>query len=156
MTNETNDNKLMRAAGRLATDIAPQQDLWSGIAEQMQMPAKRHWTPMLAQAAAVVLLVGASSGITWYTMKDGAGSAPQIVTTDMIFEQTAFGDRDLGPGFRDARDSLVVELETELAKLSAEDRATIETNLALYHDAIADMNTALEAEPDNVLLQERI
>ena len=64
----------------------------------------------------------------------------------MIFEQTAFGNRDLGPGFRDARDSLVVELETELAKLSAEDRATIETNLALYHDAIADMNTALQAE----------
>ncbi len=150
------DDKMMQAASRLATDIAPRRDLWPGIAEAIEAPQKRRWTPKFAQAAAVVLLMGASSVITLYSVRDNAGPGPQIVTTDMIFEQTAFGSRDLGPGFRDARDSLVSELEVELQKLAPEDRATIQTNLALYHDAIADMNKALEAEPDNVLLQERL
>ena len=57
---------------------------------------------------------------------------------------------------KDARDSLVAELKVELAKLSAEDRATIETNLTLIHSAIDEMNEALEEEPDNVFLQERL
>ena len=154
--NEQDDDKLMQAAGRLATDVAPQRDLWPDIAAAIESPQRRRWTPMLAQAAAVVLLVGASSGITWYTMQDEAPEGPQYVPTGMVFEQAAFGSHALGPGFEDARDSLVAELETELAKLSSEDRAGIETNLALIDDAIADMNEALAAEPENALLQERL
>ena len=151
-----NDDKLMQAATQLATDIQPERDLWAGINEAIEEPAPRRWTPMLAQAAAVVLLVGASSGVTYMTMKD-TSPATVVTSPDMVFEQASFGNRyNLGPGFQDARNALAAELDAELQKVSPKDKATIETNLQLIHQAIFDMNEALEQDPENILLQERL
>lgn len=151
-----NDDKLMQAAGRLATDISPERDLWRGIAEAIEKPAPRRWTPVLAQAAAVVLLVGASSGITYMTMKDDV-PAIDVVPAGMVFEQASFGNRyNLGPGFMDARNALASELDFELQKLSPAAKEDIETNLKLIHNAIFEMNAELEKDPENVLLQERV
>ena len=156
MTDQDND-KIMQAARQLATEVSPSRDLWPEIAAEISTPAPRRQSHWFAQAAAVVLLVAGSSGITYYAMQGKESGGPSVVTTDMIFEQTSFGNRyHLGPGFQDARDSLVSELEAELEKLSPADRATIETNLVLIHDAIAEMNDALEQEPDNVLLQQQL
>lgn len=151
-----NDDKLMKAAGQLSTEIKPQRDLWPGIAEAIEKPAPKRWSPMFAQAAAVVLLVGASSAVTYMTMKDSA-STPVIASPDMIFEQASFGNRyNLGPGFQDARNALVADLEVELERLPPEAREDIEVNLTLIHSAINDMNVALEEDPENILLQERL
>jgi hypothetical protein len=151
-----NDDKLMKAAGQLATDISPERDLWPGIAEAIAAPAPKRWSPMFAQAAAVILLVGASSGVTYMTMKDSV-SRTVIASPDMIFEQASFGNRYyLGPGFQDARNSLVADLELELDRLSPEARLDIKTNLMLIHSAIDEINVALEKEPENMLLQERL
>lgn len=151
-----NDDKLMKAAGQLSTEISPERDLWPGISEAIDKPAPRRWTPMLAQAAAVVLLVGASSAVTYMTMKD-SGPAPVIASPDMVFEQASFANRySLGPGFQDARNALVAELDVELVRLSPESRQDIETNLELIHNVILDMNNALEDEPENLFLQERL
>jgi hypothetical protein len=151
-----NDDKLMQAAGQLSTRISPERDLWPGIAEAIASPAQNRWTPIFAQAAAVVLLIGASSAVTYMTMKDSL--TPTVVaSTDMIFEQASFGNRYyLGPGFQDARNTLVADLEVELERLAPEDRQDIESNLMLIHDAIAGINVALEKEPENILLQERL
>ncbi len=51
-----NDEKLMKAAAQLSTEITPERDLWPGIAEVIAEPAPRRWTPMLAQAAAIASL----------------------------------------------------------------------------------------------------
>ena len=152
-----NDDKLMKAAGRLSTEISPARDLWPDIATAIEKPAPRSWTPMLAQAAAVVLLIGASSTVTYMvTSKDNA-SGPVIASPDMIFEQASFGNRyNLGPGFQDARNSLLAELEFEMQRLSPESQEDIGINLKLIHDAIFDMNKALEEDPENLLLQERL
>jgi hypothetical protein len=151
-----NDDKLMKAAGQLATDISPERDLWPGIAEAIAAPAPKRWSPMFAQAAAVILLVGASSGVTYMTMKDSV-SRTVIASPDMIFEQASFGNRyTLGPGFQDARSALVADLEVELKRLSPEARETIDINLKLIHDAVFAMNAALEEDPENVLLQQRL
>lgn len=150
------DDKLMKAAGQLSTDISPERDLWPDIAAAIESPAPRRWTPMLAQAAAVVLLIGASSAVTYMMMKD-SGPTHVIASPDMIFEQASFGNRySLGSGFQDARNVLVAELDYELQRLSPESRQDIETNLRLIHDAIFDMNNALEEDPENLLLQERL
>ena len=154
------NDKLMEAAGRLSKEIRPERDLWPDIAAQIaaatEEPAARRWTPMFAQAAAVVLLVGASSAVTYMTMKDSV-SPTVIASPDMIFEQASFGNRYyLGPGFQDARNTLVADLELELEHLSPEIRQDIATNLTLIHDAIAEINVALEREPENILLQERL
>ncbi len=144
------------AARQLATEISPERDLWPGIAEAITAPPRRRWTPMLAQAAAIVLLVGASSGITYTVMKDQQPVTPQVAP-ELLFEQTSFGSRyNLGPGFQDARNELKAELDAELERLSPESRAEIEKNLEIVHQAIYDINQALEEEPGNELLQERL
>jgi len=151
-----NDDKLMQAAGQLSTEISPERDLWPGIAEAIEAPAPRRWSPMLAQAAAVVLLVGASSTVTYMTMKDNSPGTV-IASPDMIFEQASFGNRyNLGPGFQDARNALVADLDAELERLSPKARKNIEENLTLIHSAINDMNIALEEDPENILMQERL
>ena len=151
-----NDDKLMQAAGQLSTKISPERDLWPGIAEAIEKPAPRRWSPMFAQAAAVVLLVGASSAVTYMSMKNSV-SPIVIASPDMVFEQASFGNRyNLGPGFQDARNTLVADLDVELERLSPEARENIEVNLTLIHSAINNMNVALEEDPENIVLQERL
>ena len=150
------DDKIMKAAGNLATDISPKRDLWPDIAAAIATPAPRRWTPMLAQAAAVVLLVGASSAVTYMTMKDSTPTTI-VAAPEMIFEQASFANRyNLGPDFQDARANLAAELEVELRKMSPEARADIEGNLQLIQQSIFDMNAALESDPENIWLQERL
>ncbi|MCO4810507.1 MAG: hypothetical protein KC572_02825 [Gammaproteobacteria bacterium] len=155
MTNEF-DDKLDRAARQLATQIAPERDLWPDIEAAMAEPRRSRWTPMFAQAAAVVLLVGASSAITYITVKND--SAPVVsIEPELVFEQTSFGaNYNLGPGFQDARNSLRAELDVELLRLSPEARANIQENLDLIHTAISEINAVLEKEPENVLLQQKL
>jgi len=148
------DDEFVAAASGLATEISPDRDLWPGIEQAIATPRRSRWTPMLAQAAAVVLLVGASSGITWYTMKE----EPVVIERlgpELRFEQTAFGaEQTLGSVYRSAQGDYQTDLNKELEKLSPEVRADIENNLALIKDAIAQINIALEQNPDNVLLQD--
>ena len=70
--NEERDDKLTAAARQLATEVQPRSDLWPDIelAITERAPQRSRWTPMFAQAAAIVLLVGASSGVTYLAVKD--------------------------------------------------------------------------------------
>ena len=111
---------------------------------------------MLAQAAAVVLLVGASSGITYILTSDSGGPATQV-SPELVFEQASFGtDYNLGPEFQEARNGLRAELDAEMDRLSPETRADIQANLDLIHNAIVDINAALAEQPDNVVLQQKL
>ena len=113
---------------------------------------------MFAQAAAVLLLVGGSSGLTWYTMNNEM--PPVLVEPDhstLTFEPVSgsFGSQYmLGPDFQDARESLVAKLDEELERLPADTRADVEKNIDTIRSAIAEINKALAKEPDSVLLQE--
>lgn len=152
------DDKLLEAAGQLRQSIHPPRDLWPEIAVAIDdvPPLRRRWTPMLAQAAAIVLLIGTSSGVTYMAMKDNV-QGPVIASPDMVFTQTSFGTRyNLGPGFQDARSSLVAELEAEMQKISPEAKADIATNLRLIQSAIQATSDALDDDPENILLQERL
>ncbi len=157
--NDRFDDELMDMAGDLRHDVQPSRDLWPGIALEIQSPAKVgfQWHSMLAQAAAVVLLIGGSSGLTWLAVKDdGTGVSPVAVPNPVPLTAVpaSFGDRySLGPDFIDARRDLEGRLQQELARLSPESRADVEASLQTIRSAIADINTALAAEPDNHLLQ---
>ena len=156
--NSKREDELTARASELAREIAPERDLWPGIeaviAEENRS-RRGGWVPRyLAQAAAVVLLVGGSSGLTYLAMKDASAPVQVAVTPDLLFEQTSFARYDLGPGFQDARSRLRSHLDDELARLSPEARREVEDNLDSIRQAIREINTALEAEPDNVLLQE--
>ena len=157
--NET-DDKLAMAARGLATEITPERDLWPGIEEAINAPKRSHWTPMLAQAAAVVLLVGASSMITYVVVKyDDANTPPQTIVqvapSNLVFEQAAFGpDHTLESLYGRAGGNVQSNLERELKNLSPEARQDINRNLAVIRQAIDEISAALEKEPNNVFLQE--
>ncbi|MDH4126553.1 MAG: hypothetical protein OEW64_06690 [Gammaproteobacteria bacterium] len=154
------EDKLMRAARGLATGISPARDLWPGIEQAISAPRKSRWSPMLAQAAAAVLLVGASSLVTYVAVKYDAGDTPAQVMTaaapqGLIFDRAAFGGEDtLAAVYGRAGGNIGSMLDRELASLSPEAREDVERNLAVIRRAIEEIATALEKEPDNVFLQE--
>lgn len=150
------DDKLLQAAAQLDREISPQRDLWPGIAQAMHTPQRRGWAPMFAQAAAVVLLVGASSAITYVAVREPQPQVAQIAPA-LVFERASFGsNHELGDEFVDARNALVAEMNVELEKLVPTTRAEVEANLELIQEAIYEINQALEQEPDNTLLQQQL
>lgn len=152
--NDKYDDKLMAAAGKLATEISPERDLWPDIEQAIAKPKRSRWTPMLAQAAAVVLLVGASSMVTYYVVSDDP-QIVEVVRPALNAEPAAFGGRTtLGEKYRITHGEVSSQLHRELERLSPEARADVERNLAVIRQAIGDINHALAREPDNELLQE--
>jgi hypothetical protein len=155
--NEQREDKLTTAARQLATEIRPQRDLWPGIEKAIAEPAPRRsrWTPMFAQAAAIVLLVGASSGLTYLAVKDDRPVVIERVTPEYTFERAAFGSSyTLGSDYLQTRADLLTRFERELERLSPEERQDVEQSLAVIRGAIDDINTALLQDPDNTLLQD--
>lgn len=153
-TDNERDDELVRAASRLAKDIRPQRDLWPGIAREIRRPAGRTWLRPVAQAAALMLLVGGTSMITYLAVRQDAAPVQQVAP-ELVFEQAAFGSNySLGPDYREARGNVEADLDEEIARLSPEARAEVQENLALIRTAIADINKALAGDPDNALLQE--
>ena len=70
MTEKFDDN-LDLTARQLATEISPERDLWPGIAEAIEKPQRPRWMPMLAQAAAVVLLAGIREKLRYADVPEG-------------------------------------------------------------------------------------
>ena len=154
MNDDERNDTLIAAASGLSTEISPERDLWPGIAESIGQSQRRSWVPMFAQAAVVVLLIGASSGLTYFATKGQQQPVAQI-TPELLFERAAFGSRyTLGLDYQEAHSDLATQLEDELLRLSPETRADVEQNLAILRSAIGDINTALENEPESAHLQE--
>lgn len=154
------DRSVMDAAARLPREVAPSRDLWPGIEAAIAPPAAGggwRWNGLVAQAAAVLILVGGSSGLTYLAVhEDRDPTLPIAPVTPLNFEPVSgsFGSQyNLGPDFRDARSDLEAKLVEELASLDPETRAEVEKNVTAIRDAIEEINQALAAEPDNALLQ---
>ena len=157
----TFDDELMARAAALPKGVAPERDLWPGIEQAIAAPAapaSNVWNTVWAKAAAAVLLVGGSSGVTYMMMNEpGSVTSPVREAPVMVFETVSgsFGPRyNLGPDYLDARRDLAGSLEQKLEALPEETRQAVTTNLATIRQAINDINQALVDEPDNVLLQE--
>ena len=161
-TDINREDELDALAARLDKSVRPERDLWPSIEQAISAPARPRrtlWDGMLAQAAMVLLLVGASSTVTYFVVSENqqvslspVGEAPQYV-----FEPVSgsFGSRyNLGPDYIDARRDLASRLEAELAGLTPEARAEITQNMETILLVIADINVAPADDPDNVLLHE--
>lgn len=156
--NTESDDRLTAAARQLAQEIKPERDLWPEIEAAITEPVRERtrWTPMFAQAAAVVLLIGASSGLTYIAVKDQQPSTvPTFTAPELVFQRAAFGtSHNLGSDYQDARADLASRLDQQLVRLSPEEREDVEKTLLVIHEAIADINAALAEDPDNAYLQE--
>jgi hypothetical protein len=155
------EDDLMARAAALPTGVKPDRDLWPGIEQAISRPDVRErsfWNTVWAQAAAVILLVGGSSGLTYLAVKGGEDATVPTVagTTPLVFEpvDARFGSQyTLGPDYIDARRVLTGNLDEELDRLSPEAREEVLTNMQTIREAIDDINRALAEDPDNVLLQ---
>lgn len=160
----TIDEDVMAKAARLSTPVAPDRDLWPGIEQVITAPVVRErtvWNTVWAQAAAVVLLIGGSSGLTYMAMSgDDVGTVPAGGTPiELAFEPVSgsFGSQYfLGPDYQDARRVVSGNLSERLDDLSPEAREEVLANIETIRQAIEDINRALAADPDNVLLQEML
>ena len=146
----------MEAARALETEVAPDRDLWPDIQTAIAGPSRGRWNKMFAQAAAVVLLVGASSGLTYLAMDNRIPPAtPHVNTAPLRIEQASFGDSYvLGPDYQDARNSLRARFDEQLERLTGEERAEVTRNVDAIRSVIEEINRALSNDPDNTLLQE--
>jgi hypothetical protein len=153
------DDKMTMAASQLATEIAPSRDLWPGIAEAIKAPQQPRQTPWFAQAAAVFLLVGASSMVTYSVLKYDEANTPQpvvqLIPTNLTFERAAFGgEHTLESVYGRAAGGVESSLDRELENLSPEAREDVKRNLAVIQQAITDISQALEEEPNSAFLQD--
>ncbi len=155
------DDELMAIAASLPTDITPERDLWPGIEQAIARPVRPAdgvWNTVWAQAAAIVLLVAGSSGITYFAVKgDGGYRGPQIISSDNLFESVSgdFGQQfTLGNDYLEARNELEGGLEDKLESLSPDAREDVIKNLNTIRVAIKEINESLAREPGNTLLQE--
>ncbi len=155
------DDELMAKARQLETAIAPGRDLWPRIAAAIEADdvaegAGRRRAPQrhFAQAAAAVLLVGATAVVTYQLTKPEATVSPVVTGVELVAERASFGgEYQLGPDYGRAHGAVESQLNAMLARLTPETRADVEANLQVIRDAIAEINAALEQEPDNALLQ---
>lgn len=153
------DEQIMRDAAKLATEITPQRDLWPDIEAAIKAPQRSSWTPFFAQAAAVLLLVGASSGVTYMLTKGDVETSVSPVAQNIGLNANRVsyvGDHTFGSRFQDDRANLVADLDVELDRLSPDTRADVEANLDIIRTAIDDIHKALEQEPNNAHLQEML
>lgn len=155
------DEQLLARAAQLDTSVMPQRDLWPDIAAAISEPARPERpkrSTWWAQAAAVVVLIGGSSGLTYLALNESDDQVTVVGDTQtLIFEPVSgsFGSQyNLGPDYQDARRGLVANLDDALQNLPAETRDEVVTNIETIRQAIKDINKALAEEPDNVLLQE--
>jgi len=155
-TDNMENDALTRAASKLASGEQPERDLWPEIEAAITKPQKRSWQLPFAQAAAVVLLVGGSSAVTYVAMQDRTAEVvPQaMVSTALNVEPAAFGNHfELGPDYEHARADLTKQLQEELESLPPETREDIKRNLASIQTAITEINEAMADQPNNVMLQ---
>lgn len=153
-------DELTVLASKLPAGVSPDRDLWPGIEQAIAHPATRQrtfWNSAWAQAAAVVLLVAGSSGVTYIAMTDDGRQAPEIIYASNVFESVSgdFGQQyTLGNEYLDAHRQLQSDLEVKLDALPADTREDVVNNLNTIRVAIKDINKALKLEPENIFLQE--
>ena len=126
---------------QLPRDIAPERDLWPGIAERLQVPETRRsppWRSLLALAASVLLAL-----VWWRQMPPPDPTGPADELTERIVQAEAH--------------AMTREYQAALAQYERMPvPATIVPSLATLDRSVADIRSALARDTDSVLLLEQL
>lgn len=141
--NNVNDDKLQKAVDRLARDIAPDRDLWPGIAARIGR--KRSHRPLWAYGLAASLFLAVGAGSLWLGLAHRApetGAAPQLAATQSpdaayFAERAAFAENTV----------------QSAPNLSPATRAVILKNLQVIEGSMQQIEQALEQDPNNPRLR---
>ena len=128
----------------LSRSIEPESDLWPAIRERVvsgRGPRRRIAVPRWALAAAAVLLIVLSSGVTAVLLRPGEPAT-----------MAGGGVGALEAEYSAVSEDLTGALEQARASLSPETLATIERNLRIIDAALDETRQALARDPGNEAL----
>lgn len=130
----------------LSRSVEPEADLWPGIRSRLAprrgMGTARVTLPGWLLAAAAVLLIAVSSGVTAMLMRPLRPSAPLPVAAISPLEAQ----------YASAASELSAELGRAHTRLAPATLAIIERNLAVIDSALAESRRALAGDPGNTAL----
>ena len=132
----------------LSRSIEPAADLWPAIRERVAARRGRSgWTapPRWALAAAAMLLIALSSGVTAVLL---TSSEPRAMATGNISALEA--------QYSAVSEDLTGALEQARSRLSPETMATIERNLRIIDAALDETRQALARDPANAALGQMV
>lgn len=156
----------------LARDLPPPAATWQAVEARLspRRAPVAHWRSFALAASVATLAV--LLGLTAIERPAGTGSvasgpAGATVTPDPTSARIdpdalrtaelppSLGGREaLGPGFLRVRAQVSTDFQTRLEQLDPVTRQVVETNLDVIHAALGRIEAALDADPDNTLLQE--
>ena len=132
--------------GMLARSLPPEGDLWPAIHARLRPRGTRGRlvVPGWLLAAAAVLLVAVSSGVTLLLVRSGSRAVAPVTATALA---------PLEVQYAGAAAELSAALEQSRTRLSPETLRIIERNLAVIDSALAESRRALSADPGNAALE---
>jgi len=141
--NVGNDESLRKAAERLPRDIAPDRDLWPGIAARIGSKRRSHSLWAYGVAASLFVAVGAAS--VWFGLArqaPGAGAAPQLAAAPSP-EAAYFAQRA----------AFAENTVQNTPNLAPATREVILKNLRVIEGSMQQIEQALEQDPNNPRLR---
>jgi len=136
---------ILAEAAALPREMEPRRDLWPGIAARIAGRASgvrpaRWWRPVaLAAAAAVVVALVAQL--------PRRGTGPEVVPVPAAAHSPADPLKGMEADYERAVATLLAALEQRRGSLSPETMASVERNLAIIDEAMAEVREALRQDP---------
>lgn len=153
------DQALADACAKLPKEILPTNDLWPGVrnnlngvptASRTKTEPSRTKTFMFRLAAGLLLVIGSSLSTVWWLQDDG----PDAFIAEFGPTAANFGAiQDLDPEYLAVRTQLVADLESRMPDLTPETREIVEQNLKNIEVSLAEINVAVQSDPNNPGLQ---
>lgn len=164
--------ELDRRIAALPEAVEPGRDLWPGIEARLEeadaRPGPRRWW-----WGAVAAALGTAALLPLLLVRDGPMGEDPVPMATVPAESRATTNRGLdtagqkfrlrnaavtsvepGPEYRAARAELLSLLEARLEQLAPEDREIVVRNIETIRSALEEIDTALQDNPDDPLLQE--
>lgn len=161
--NDITEKHLDQQLLALPQGLPPERDLWPEIHASIHPAVSEtrgsRFDRYYPLAAAAVLFVFVSSGLNFLNEE---GSPPVLSQQSSTLDNgqllnasisSAASGQLINAGYEEVRNELVSDLVSRLETLSPEEKVVIERNMATIDAALAEINTALKADPDNMLLQ---
>jgi len=151
--------QLLAHAAALPRAVAPERDLWPGIARRVERErswswASGGWSPVLLAAAATVAIGLAA---VFWTGQDPARVRTVEIPTPTPEARLAAGSSSLSDpvlaaaerDYEAAANALLEALQQRRARLQPEDLASVEANLDVIDRALAEVRQALARSPES-------
>lgn len=151
--------RLRDAVADLPGEVEPGRDLWDGIQDRIAPRASTtpqvrtpRWA-LVAVAASVILAVTLGVVVLRDAGRAPVASVPEARPDDVASVAILASYDAAEDEFRETRDLLLAELESNRDRLDPETVEVVEDNLEIMNRAAAEIREALEHDPENRMLR---